>query len=520
MSHVRRCLLALAVLHGRLLAQGLGPMGGEAERLARWQELLGDRPPGVWTLRGLATDGTTWYPSGAAVLPVSAVATLNSAFPFGENDGPVWAGRGVTVSATGGAAWRAGPLTLVLSPLAFISQNSDFALMPNRTTGDTVFADPRFPKNIDRPQRFGRAAYGRFDLGESALRLEVAGLALGATTGNEVWGPAAHFPLVLGNNAAGVPRAWFGTARARDLWLFRLSARVWWGREDQSPYFFGATSDSRRFASALVLVLQPRWLTGLEVGAGRFIHQRWPSGGLSLRELGKPFEGILKKSLTSPSDITGNNPDNQVASAFARWAFPGTGFEVYGEFGREDHAWQLVDLAMEPEHSSAYMLGFAKVWRTVDGRLLGLRGEVLNAQKGLLNLTHAQGAWYIHSLTPEGHTERGQVLGSDAAFGGAGAWVALDRYDARGRWTLSWTRELRMPQGTFVKTGVQNPHADDVWHALTFERLWRSPRMDVTGSVTAVYELNRYFGGDAFNLNVQVGATVPLGRFDPRLSPR
>jgi hypothetical protein len=520
MSYVRFVLLASLLLPGALRAQVPGPVGSEQERLARWLELLGARPPAVGTMRGLTTDGAAWLPQGLAVLPLSASLTGNSGFPYGENDGPLWAGRGVTLGVAGGVSWHRGPLTVVVAPMAFAAQNASFTLMANGHHGDTAYADGRFPFYIDRPQRFGSGVYGRLDPGETAVRLEGGGLAVGATSGIEVWGPAARFPLILGDNAPGIPRVWVGTSRPRDLWLFRLSGRVWWGRLDQSAYAFKSPGNGRRVGSGLVLVAQPRGLPGLEVGGGRFFHQTWPAGGLRLSNFTRVFEGLLKKSLATASDPGGGDADNQLLSIFARWVFAGAGFEVYGEYGREDHSWDLEDLALEPDHSAAYVVGFAKAWRRRDGQVLGLRAEVLNAQQNRLALDRSQPTWYTHSAELQGHTELGQVLGSDAAFGGAGAWVALDRYDERGRWTVSWTRELRGQLGRFLTTGAVNPRGLDVWHALSVERLWRTPRMDVTGALTAVYEMNRDYLRDAFNLNLQMQVTMPIGRFDPRAAGR
>ena len=56
--------------------------------------------------------------------------------------------------------------------------------------------------------------------------------------------------------------------------------------------------------------------------------------------------------------------ENQLASLFARWVLPGAGFEIYGEFGREDHSANLRDFLSEPDHGgSSRMLGLRKMWR-------------------------------------------------------------------------------------------------------------------------------------------------------------
>ena len=45
--------------------------------------------------------------------PVGGIS-FNSAFPYGEGDGPVWAGRGATSMVQAGVSARYGPVSLVL----------------------------------------------------------------------------------------------------------------------------------------------------------------------------------------------------------------------------------------------------------------------------------------------------------------------------------------------------------------------------------------------------------------------
>ncbi len=60
------------------------------------------------------------------LLPVNAVLRYNSAFPYGSNDGAIWAGRGLTSALDLGFAFRAGPLSGTFNPVAFSAQNRAF----------------------------------------------------------------------------------------------------------------------------------------------------------------------------------------------------------------------------------------------------------------------------------------------------------------------------------------------------------------------------------------------------------
>jgi hypothetical protein len=72
----------------------------------------------------------------------------------------------------------------------------------------------------------------------------------------------------------------------------------------------------------------------------------------------------------------GSDPDNQIMTAFARWQFPEAGFEVYGEYGRNDHYQNRRDLRLQPDHARAYMMGFIKVFEVSQNRLLAINAEV------------------------------------------------------------------------------------------------------------------------------------------------
>ena len=125
--------------------------------------------------------------------------------------------------------------------------------------------------------------------------------------------------------------------------------------------------------SGIIGLITPKGFDGLELGAARFFHQAWPEDGLSLNDFTKQFESILKSSL-------GESPDNQIASVFARWAFPRSGFEIYAEYGREDHNWDFRDLILEPDHSGGYMLGITKILRSSPESFYAIRAETMNLQ--------------------------------------------------------------------------------------------------------------------------------------------
>lgn len=501
--------------------------GSEAERYLRVLQVAGKAPLYPWSLRGFsareverllpADSAHPWADrlpaaprprSGAALLRPRLEGAFNSAFPTDEDDGAVWTGRGVTgVASAGFTAW-AGPLSLRVEPLAFWAQNRGFELMDNGRTGPLAYGDGDNPASIDRPQRFGEDAYARIDPGQSTLRLEGLGLALAASTANQVWGPGEDLPLVLGTRAGGFPHLSLGTARPVNVGVGRVHVRTTWGRLEQSAFSAADDSASVRFMTGLVAVFTPAGLPGLEIGGTRFFHTRWPEGGPSLADFAEPFQPFLKVDLpkTGVGPDSVSSSDNQIASVFARWVLPRSEFEVWGEYVRDDHNWDLRDLILQPDHSASYMLGARKVWAG-NARLVSLRAELSASQQSHLQTVRGEGRLYTHDWMRQGHTHRGQILGSPAAYGGGGSVVAMDAYQPWGRWTVEWMRSRVRGPMPGATTAADSARVDVV-HSLAGEAVLLRGGVDLTLRLRGDYEVDRHYRGDAFNLSAALGVRL------------
>lgn len=444
---------------------------------------------------GLATD----------VLAPEARVYYNTRFPFGYNDGAVWAGRGLTSAVQFGGALRAGLLTAAIEPVVFRAENTGFPLVPNGQTGRLAFADVRGTA-IDLPQRFGDGAYQRVDLGQSVVRVDAFGLALGVSTANQHWGPALENPILLGNNAAGYEHLFAGTSRPVDVKIGTVHGRFVWGRLDQSDFAVLEGRTAKRFTSGIVGAFTPRGAPGLEIGAGRFFHQLWPEGGPTVGDFFRPLGAFTQTGRARQVGDSGIEADNQLASVWFRWVFTGSGFEAYAEYGRDDRNFDSRDLMVEPDHDAAYLIGFQKVWRRRENAVLTvLRGEVLNSRITHIQLVRPEAPFYVHGSAIQGHTQLGQVLGSVGGYGGGASVIAVDRYTPQGRWTVSWSRIMRGEQPV-PPTNVPMARGADVAHALGLNALLLRGSVDLTAGLTGVYEYNRDFAGDSFNANLALGA--------------
>lgn len=507
-SAVLSLLLLVAALAPVAMAQsGSGEgsheifAGSELENYLRYMQIAGRAAPSSWSIRPLSPSEIAHLIASDSAGPWSSrfdfspkarrlvewkwiapavSARFNTGFPYGVNDGPIWAGRGLTTSAQGGFFALVGPLSLTVDPIVFRAENNSFELYQPGTKCPTNCENGLYAGRIDLPQRFGNKPYQRFDPGESTLRLDALGASAGFTTASEWWGPTQLYPYLLGTNAAGFPHAFFGSARPVNILIGKLHARVIYGRLDQteyspvsgSKYYTSLTEPGRvRFASGVMTVLEPRGMTGLEVGVGRFVHSSWPSTGLP-REY---FTRLLRFPLSGAYE-TGDSKaalqSNQLASGFFRWIFPKSHLEFFGEYGAEDSHYDLRGSLQEPDYTRAYSLGLRRSWNVTTSGFDAFHFELMNYEASQIQRYRTDDVNYVHNLIRQGHTNRGQLLGSPLGPGAsAGSSLSWNRYTTHGRTTIAWDRVVSQESGSFFETGIVNPHSVDVSHALSVERV-------------------------------------------------
>src|SRR5207253_1639128 len=115
---------------------------------------------------------------------------------------------------------------------------------------------------------------------------------------------------------------------------------------------------------------------------------------------------------------------------------PKARLEVYGEFAREDNSYDFRDVLMEPDHISGYTLGLQRAYPRADKRVLVVRGEILNARITSIQLLRAQTPLYVHTPVDQGLTQRGQVLGAPAGYGGEGTVLGVEELRPDGAWSV------------------------------------------------------------------------------------
>jgi hypothetical protein len=359
--------------------------------------------------------------------------TINSKLPYGGNNGAAWYGKGLTTELQGGAYLTSKYLTATLRPHIYYTGNRDFRtprFIPTDRDGN-----PRYRAIIpliDMPFRFGPDSYSDFNLGETSLRIHYSSIEAGVSNEPLWWGPGIQNALLLSNNAPGLRHAFVGTRTPVEipLGIGDLEFKLLWAEPEDSEYFRGsASTNRRRFTTALNVTFSPGFAPNFSLGFGRFSHKYLPENGLSFSDFGATLPFINDRQTSS-----GGDDENQLVSAFFRWVFPEGGAEVYGEYLREDSYFNIRDLFMEPEHDRAFTVGFQKV---VEGggffELYKFNGELSSLVPGRIDEVRPQTYYYGNDTITQGHTNEGQLLGAAIGPGSAGQYLSVDGYFDKGQ---------------------------------------------------------------------------------------
>lgn len=338
--------------------------------------------------------------------------------PGGINDGAVWQGRGVTSSFSTGLFLKYRFLSASVRPLIIHNQNVDFPLS-RYTLEDDQFksSNPRskfsypFDKRIDFPQRFGSKPFWTFDPGPSYLKVAIEGFETGLSNEQRWWGGAMHYPIIMSNNAPGFWHFFLGTENPKDIYIGNVQATILWGKLIESEYFDQQSFNNERYISGVNLSYQPTFVPNLTLGFSRVFMRNLPPEGIPVNDLWVVFGSFVKSKSVSDEEPGGNDTFDQMLSISGRWVFPESGFEIYGEWARNDHSWNLRDAAGEPGHSRGYTFGLQKTHKLSNQNILAVNAEIVQLETTKTSIVRSDGSYYAHRFVRQGYTQYGQIMG-------------------------------------------------------------------------------------------------------------
>ncbi|WP_423147450.1 capsule assembly Wzi family protein [Rubrolithibacter danxiaensis] len=371
------------------------------------------------------------------ILPLIWQQEYNSSHPYGWNDGMMVPSKGYQTMISGGVFVKAGPLSIQLRPEFVYAQNLAFK-------GFSATGSYPYNTNIDLPERFGNKPYSEGSLGQSSIRLTFDPVSVGISNENLWWGPGLRNSLLMSNNAQGFKHFTLNTIRPVKTPLGFIEGQIVGGRLEGSGYT--RKKEDWRYLSGFAFSYHPKWIPGLFLGLTRtfqMYHEDMDGRLDDYFPFFQPFEKVKTNE--------GEKIRDQLTSVFVRWLWQKAKAELYLEYGRNDHSYNLRDFTMTPEHSRAYIFGMRKLIplnHKQEQILVAL--ELTQLQQTINYIVRNAGAWYLHGQVLHGYTHKGEVLGA-----GIGPGSNLQSFE------VSWVKNLK-------KIGLQferYTHNNDYYNA-------------------------------------------------------
>jgi hypothetical protein len=415
-------------------------------------------------------------------------SSINTAAPFGYNDGALWQGKGFNSSLSTGVRLEFYGFELTYKPLLAFSQNLDFKRMDSNYDSEYgYFWGYRHNIGIDLPQRFGDKPFFTYDWGDSEIRYTWKTLTAGFGT-QSVWlGPAYINPILHSNNAPTYPKFDLGIRRTSvtipyfNTYIGDFEARVSVGYLSESEYFDNdEENDHNMFHLFSFSYSPPSFLEGLTVSANRVCLVPWDLENL--------------KYIWPNND---NTIEDQKISFGLSWKFDKVGFEIFAEMGLDDNNLGINDFNLfrnfqYPFHTFVYTAGLKKTFTISHSKKL--YGELIFEWS---NMEMSQDYQYMqpysfnfHFQRGQGYTNRGQLINNNIGAGGNSQYLEY---------------KFIYPRGTSsVIFGRNNPDNNFIFAIPTYE----ANSLELLEKLDWGYKAHVYFGANSkyfFNNNLTAG---------------
>ena len=366
------------------------------------------------------------------IQPFSLKTTHNSRLPYSENNQAAWYGRGLTTELSGGLYLSSNYLTVNIHPHMIYQQNQNYLhprFIQRDNSGNPLYLAEYIGDGMDAPFRFGTDPFSTFDWGSSSIRLHYQSFETGISTEPLWWGPTIKYPLIMSNNAPGIPHFFIATRNPITIPYFgNIQFRWIFGYPEESEYFRGRGAGETRFTNALNFAYSPEIFPNLTIGLTRVFHL-YEVDGFSFSNVTRMFDPFSRSRLVriqGEDDIRQDR--NQIASAYFHLKLPEANAEIYAEYYREDHSYDFRDFINQPHHNSGYAFGFSKISNAPFVEFIKTNLEFTNLTTSQLRQVRHQTFFYTHSRIRQGHTNRGQILGAAIGPGSNSQFFGMDAY--------------------------------------------------------------------------------------------
>ncbi|WP_425639523.1 capsule assembly Wzi family protein [Algoriphagus yeomjeoni] len=370
-----------------------------------------------------------------SMLPILFGTEVNTKRPYGWGNKLMVPNVGIQTTLSTGFYARFHLLEVQFQPEYLFAQNKPYQGFGEDFTSREISARFFYWNNGDNPERFGPAAISKFWWGQSSVNIVAGPIALGVSTQNIWWGPGQFNSLVFSDNAQGFPHLSLATRRPLKTFLGNFEGQIIMGRLENSglaPSQIPSQNDARfrkfdgdwRYLNGFNLTYSPSFIPHLFVGLNRTFQQYSKYKGNRFVDWFPIFEGFQKEQFFSNGNsvIYDSNGLDQQVSLFFRLLVPKGNFELYGEYGRRDHALNWREFILNPEHARAYLVGFQKLFPIgPQNTFIQVRSEMTHQQESVNRYIRYPGlignqTWHTHGLA-RGFVNYGETLGVGSGVG-------------------------------------------------------------------------------------------------------
>lgn len=457
-------LLVITLLVSVVLKSQNIPVGSieMIEQRRRNEQLLGKSDPLIsYTLRPLDINlnETAQIKSNAAkskkitisTLPITLIQQFNTLTPNGWNDGAMIPAKGYQTLISAGFYAKYGILSVQLKPEYVYATNTNFETFPLTESNLARTNHIYYLNYIDAPERFGDKPYSKLFWGQSKISLDYKKMSICVSTENLWWGPGQVNSLIMSNNAPGFLHFSLNTKKPIKTSIGSFEAQLISGKLESSgmdvadeqyiiegvDYKIPKEKDWR-YMNGLTINYQPKWIPGLFIGLNRVFqvyHKELGSGFSDYLPVITPFQ---KKSLGNED----SKDRDQLASVFLRWVFKESHTEIYFENMWNDHSQDFLYLFDSPSQSSAYLLGFNKIFNlnSNNDKYLKFNFEHSDIGENPALVGKLFGSSYVHGIIHQGYTNRSQLMGAGIGPGGNSQTIDVSVWTKKKVWGIQLER--------------------------------------------------------------------------------
>jgi hypothetical protein len=359
--------------------------------------------------------------------------SVNTAAPYGQNDGALWQGRGFNTSFSTGLRLESYGVEATFKPQLAFSQNAAFDIMPSAYENEYgYFWGYGYNIGVDAPQRFGNEPFFTWDWGDSEIRYTWKTLTVGFGT-QAIWvGPSYLNSILHSNNAPTYPKLDIGLRRQPvtipwiNWYAGDIEFRLWAGCLQESGYFDNDDTNNFNLLSGLSFAFAPSFLPSFSIFFNRIYNSKFiPESAETVLELFRFFR------TSGGSDIW----DQRLTAGF-EYFLPMVGLNIYTEIGYNDTPGTSIPKYIKNiSHTLAFTTGLKKsiplsTTKNVYSELLFEYSHL--GMSSFYSQFYSANSFYMHHQITQGYTNKGQWLGAGIGTGGNSQYLGFKVYYPKG----------------------------------------------------------------------------------------